>query len=227
MNELEDFFFHKSPKLEIFKAHHYFDIYDRHFRKFMGRKPRILEIGVRKGGSLEMWRHYFGGECEIFGVDVNEDCRNVEKHLKGVKIFIGDQEDRTFWRNFKNETPTLDIIIDDGGHKMQQQIVTFEELYGHMSSDGVYLCEDIGTSYFAAYGGGLERQGTFIEFSKTLIDKLNAWHWQERNTGDYSTFVKQTNSLHFYDNVVVIEREQTEKNPDATIQGTIDGTVPP
>ena len=61
----------------------------------------------------------------------------------GISIYIGDQADPQFWRSFKADVPSLDIVIDDGGHKPDQQRVTFEELYPHLSPGGVYVCEDI------------------------------------------------------------------------------------
>jgi hypothetical protein len=66
MNKLE-LFFHKNEnkKLKMDKWHHYFKIYDRHFKHFMNKNPIILEIGVYNGGSLEMWNHYFDGQCTI------------------------------------------------------------------------------------------------------------------------------------------------------------------
>jgi hypothetical protein len=59
-----------------------------------------------------------------------------------IKIFIGDEEDRKFWRRFKAEVPAVDIVIDDGGHQTQQQVVTLEELLPHLRPGGVYICED-------------------------------------------------------------------------------------
>lgn len=41
-------------KLVHEKHSHYLDIYDRHFKKFVGKNPKLLEIGVRHGGSIEM-----------------------------------------------------------------------------------------------------------------------------------------------------------------------------
>ena len=62
------------------------------------------------------------------------------------------------------------ILIDDGGHTMEQQIVTFEELYDHINDGGIYLCEDVHTSYLEKFGGGYQKEGTFIEYSKKIID---------------------------------------------------------
>src|SRR5690606_35085902 len=136
------------------------------------KAPVVLEIGVFHGGSLDMWRDYFGPGCRLYGVDIDSRCRMFE--ADDTKIFIGDQADRDFLRPLRREVPRVDILIDDGGHFMQQQIATFEELFPHVADDGIYLCEDLHTSYWTEFGGGYRREGSFIEYSKTLIDQLNA-----------------------------------------------------
>jgi hypothetical protein len=125
-NALREFFENRKAGRGIWKWNHYFDIYDRHFHRFRGKKAHILEIGVYSGGSLEMWREYFGPKAIIYGVDIEPDCRAYESN--GIKIFIGDQADRLFWREFRRQVPNLDIVIDDGGHQSEQQIVSVEEL---------------------------------------------------------------------------------------------------
>ena len=125
-NALREFFDSRKQGQGIWKWNHYFDIYDRHFRRFRGQEVHVLEIGVYSGGSLEMWREYFGPKARIFGVDIEPDCRVYESD--NIKIFIGDQADRLFWRDFRQQVTTLDIVIDDGGHLAEQQIVSVEEL---------------------------------------------------------------------------------------------------
>jgi len=93
---------------------------------------------------------------------------------------------------------------------MEQQITSFEELYPHIKTNGIYLCEDLHTSYWKEYGGGLHRHGTFIEFSKNLIDQLNAWHIRE-NEFPVSDFTRTTNSIHFYDSILVVEKKKKER----------------
>lgn len=103
----------------------------------------VLEIGVYSGGSLEMWRDYFGSEATIYGVDIEAACRTYES--PGTHILIGDQADPSFWRRVLADgtLPPPDIVIDDGGHTPEQQRVTMEELLPRMRPGGVYLCEDI------------------------------------------------------------------------------------
>jgi len=203
MNDLERFFRHNTGRL-IHKWHHYFEIYDRHFARFRGTPVQIVEFGVSQGGSLQMWRDYFGPQAQIVGVDINPNCKQFEG--PGVRIVIGDQGDRRFLRTLAAELPPIDILIDDGGHTMQQQICTFEELFPKVAPTGVYLVEDLHTSYWARWGGGVRRKGTFIEYSKAFIDQIHAWHSRDPKRLAVSEFTRSVHSLHYYDSVLVIEK---------------------
>jgi hypothetical protein len=205
MNKLEQFFYGNRGKT-IYKWLHYFEIYHRHFSRFVGKEVTILEIGVFKGGSLELWRDYFGSKCKIYGIDINPECKEHESEQ--IEVLVGSAEDREFLRKVKEEIPKIDILIDDGGHTMNQQIVAFEELYPSISPDGVYLCEDLLTSYWEEFGGGYKRENTFIEYSKKLIDYLNAWHSREEEL-KVNDFTRSTHSMHYYDAVLVIEKRKT------------------
>ena len=97
-NPLEQYFDSHLEGPGIWKPRHYFEIYHRHFAKFVGREINVLEIGVYSGGSLGMWKEYFGPGCRIYGVDIAEDCRCYEDER--TTILVGDQSDRAFWRAF-------------------------------------------------------------------------------------------------------------------------------
>ena len=206
MNDLEKFFLeHKGGK--IHKWMHYFEIYDRHFARFRGTDVHVVEIGVAHGGSLQMWKQYFGPKAHIYGVDVEPTVKKLEEPQ--VKIFVGDQSNAAFLESLVAEIPRIDILIDDGGHTMLQQEVTFRTLFPHVSPDGVYLCEDLHTSYWGHFGGGYKREGTFIEISKGLVDELNSWHSHTPKLA-VTDFTRSAHSIHFYDSVVVIEKRQMQ-----------------
>jgi hypothetical protein len=223
MNKFEDFFYNKAH-LETTKWSHYFDIYERHISRFQGKNPTILEIGVRKGGSLQMWDYYFDGKCYIYGVDINQSCKELESYFgSNVTIFIGNQGDRNFLKELKSQLPPIDILIDDGGHQFHQQINTLEELYPTINPDGVYICEDTHTSYMKRYHGGYKKEETFIEYSKALIDKINAWWNNDEESKDklvVDNFTRTTDSLHFYDSVLVIEKKIRQR-PKGLKKGSI------
>jgi hypothetical protein len=203
-NPLEAFFASHTQGPGIWKWQHYFDIYDRHFQRFRGRKVNILEIGIYSGGSLEMWRCYFGSRCQIYGVDIEPACKAHESQF--VKVFVGDQGDRAFWSRFKQEVDSIDIVIDDGSHLAQQQIVSLEELVPFIRPGGVYICEDV--------------HGPFNEFSSYihgLAHNLNAFERLEDNPASSerrlvarpSRLQAAIASIHLYPYVVAIERRES------------------
>jgi len=151
-----------------------------------------------------MWHHYFGEGTRVVGIDIDPACLRLEDAQ--TTIIVGDQGDRDFLRKVRERVPRIDVLIDDGGHQMAQQIATFEELYPHIQPDGVYLCEDVHTSLWPSYGGGHLRPGTFLEYSKALVDRLSSWHSPDSPTLKVDDFTRTTHSIHFYDSVVIIEK---------------------
>jgi len=203
MNPLFEYFRDNKGRL-INKCLHYFDIYHRHFSVFRGQEVTLVEFGVFHGGSLQMWKDYFGPKARIIGVDINPRCKSLEEDQ--IEIHIGDQEDRNFLRKFRDEIGPVQILIDDGGHTMGQQICTFEEMFPAVGIPGIYLAEDLHTSYWEAYGGGVRRPGSFIEYSKDLIDQLNAWHSRNPEELRVSDFTRSVLAMHYYDSILVIEK---------------------
>ena len=207
--------FQRNRRGDIHRWHHYFEVYERFLSPLRERPLTLLEIGVNRGGSLRMWRDYFGPSARIFGMDVNRKCAAFEKD--GVRIFIGDQADRDFLRQVKAEVGELDVVIDDGGHKMLQQINSFEELYP--ATRLLYLVEDTHSSYWKDFldMGSM----TFIEYAKQKVDALHEWH---RHRGSFelyaqppsgrgrelpvSEFCATTLGVHFYDSMVVFEKSE-------------------
>ena len=208
VNDLERYFAANTGR-RIHKWHHYFEVYDRHFSRYRGTDVHLVEFGVSHGGSLQMWKDYFGPRCRIYGVDINPQCKQLEE--EGVEIFIGDQEDREFLRSLAARIPRVDILIDDGGHTMGQQIATFEELFARVEPNGVYLCEDMHTSYWPDWDGGYRKAGSFVEYTKDFIDRINAWHSVEPKKLEVSEFTRTVHSLHYYDSILVIEKRPMQE----------------
>ena len=194
---------------EIYKWEHYFDIYEKHFSKFKNSTTPItvLEIGVLNGGSLQMWQKYFGPNATIVGIDIYEDCKKFEK--ENIKIRIGSQADKSFLKELTNEFPQIDVLIDDGSHRVLHQIITFEFLFKFITLGGVYLVEDTHTSYWVEYGGGKKRSGTFLEFSKKVIDSLYA-RYSEQKGFEVDYYTENLYSIHFYDSIVCFDKRKTQ-----------------
>jgi cephalosporin hydroxylase len=202
-NPLEAHFRANQGRL-IHKWLHYFDIYDRHFSPYRNRPVTILEFGVSHGGSLQMWKEYFGPKARIFGVDIDPRCRELGEDQ--IEIIIGDQEDREFLASLRERVGRIDVVIEDGGHTMTQQINTFEEIWPAVKNGGVFLIEDLHTSYWDNYGGGLKRPGTFIEYAKDLVDQLNAWHSRQKPEFAVDDYTKTIRGMHVYDSIIVFDK---------------------
>lgn len=186
------------------KWHHYLACYDRHFSRFRGKPVRVLEFGIDRGGSLQLWKSYFGEQATVYGIDNREECRAAAEDR--IVPYIGSQTDVPFLERVVAEMGGLDVVIDDGCHIGAEQIVTFQTLYPHMSADGVYLLEDMHTNYWEKYQGGYRKPGTFIEYAKGLVDKLHAWYIDDEEMDD--AFARMTEGIFFYDSIVVFEKRR-------------------
>lgn len=206
-NHLESYFLSNTGRL-IHKWMHYFDIYDRHLRQFRGHPVTLIEFGVFHGGSLQMWKDYFGPEARIVGVDVNPACKGLEEDQ--IEVVIGDQDDREFLKALRDRIGPAQIVIDDGGHRMSQQVATFEEMFQTLGPGGVYLVEDMHTSYWEEYGGGYAAPETFIEYAKHLIDQLHGWHSRDERLV-VTDYTRQIRGMHFYDSVLVLDKGVVEE----------------
>jgi len=186
----------------IWKFNHYFEIYERHFSRFRGQEVHVLEIGIYSGGSLEMWRQYFGPRCKVYGVDIEPSCKAYEN--ESVRVFIGDQADPQFWQRVRQEVPVLDIVIDDGGHLPEQQIVTLEQLLPHLRTGGVYLCEDVVTVFneFSSYIHGMAQSLNTLNLEANFEDN------ERRQVCTTSSLQSAIASIHLYPFVTLIEKSR-------------------
>lgn len=198
MNDLEKFFWQESDRY-INKWTNYFRYYDRYFCGYRNRPIKLLEIGVSKGGSLQMWRNYFSKESLIVGMDIDVECINYNG--EGIEIFIGDQSNVNDLSELVNKYKSFDIIIDDGSHVHTHQIETFKYLYDYLNMGGTYLVEDTHTSYWTGFKN---ESPSFIEFSKDIIDDLTAYHANDGHV--VNNYTKSLSGIYFHDSMVFFEK---------------------
>lgn len=198
----EEFFDSRTVGKGLWKWRHYFDVYERHLRKFAGRRLRLLEVGIFSGGSIDMWQGCLGSGCEIVGVDIEPACRAYER--PGVRVFVGDQANRGFWQTVEAAVGPVDVVIDDGGHQPRQQITTLEEMLPSIRPGGVYICEDV---------HGIDN--SFMLYLSGLLRGLNAATPETLSAGGTITrttdFQRAVHSIHVYPYVVAIERNESPR----------------
>ena len=184
----------KSPHSSL-KLSTYFNVYDQLLSKYRDKSIVFLEIGILDGGSLFMWRDFFGPQARIIGVDLNPEAKKWEE--EGFEIFIGDQSSAEFWENTLNTTGKLDIVLDDGGHTYEQQIMTTESVIPFINDGGVIIIEDCHTSYMKKFGF---KKLSFINYTKYLIDNINK-RYVEFNS---KTSEKRVWSIQFFESIVAL-----------------------
>lgn len=148
----------KCPNL-----HNYISIYEKEFAPVKNQVKKVFEIGILSGASHRMWKAYFKNAA-IYGIDI-EDCSHLEK--EGIHTFLADQSNRQNLHSFIEKYGSgFDIIIDDGGHTMDQQQISLGYLFPYLKSGGIYIIEDVHTSLLKYYQGfGAEENGTNTTFN--------------------------------------------------------------
>jgi hypothetical protein len=220
-------------------VHFYTPHYQRALHDRRERALCLLEIGIggyarsgEGGGSLRMWKHYLPNSA-VYGLDI-EDKSFVDEPR--IRTFRGDQADPQLLHRIVAEIGRPDVVIDDGSHRSEHVIATFEVLFPLLADDGIYAIEDVQTSYWPEWGGAEEPAdtGTSMAFCKRLADGLN---YEEFVDPDYepSYFDQHIKAVHFYHNLVIIEkganREGTRKRailrkryePDVTDRSSTTG----
>ena len=198
--------------IDLFKKYpskgklHFLKIYDDYFKNFKNKKINILEIGVHEGKSLMIWKDYFP-KANIIGIDLKSYNFNINR----IFTFQGDQTDINFLLGLSRKFKKFDIIIDDGSHVCSHIIKTFGALFDFLKEDGLYICEDLQTSYWPRYGGSrinLNKKKTSLSFFKTLVDSGN-YESYDRPFYKKSKFDGKIKFVHFFQNLVIIKKGPT------------------
>lgn len=130
--------------------HNYFEVYERALAHLREEPIRLLEIGVFNGGSLRTWRDYFANG-HIVGVD--NQAHTLKHAGDRIDVILGDQDDPAGLKAIARAHGPFDVIIDDGSHIWRHQISTLQALLPLVKPGGVYILEDLHTSY-----GGFRRE---------------------------------------------------------------------
>ena len=182
-----------------FGQHGYHRFYERHFAHLRDREFTLLEIGIYHGASLRTWEEYFP-KARIIGVDLNPDFAGAS--FEKAQAVHGDARDPAFTSALSDRIGGFDVVIDDDGHRMEDQKEAFRNLFPRVKSGGIYVVEDLSTSYWANWGGGpIGMPSTAIEMLKTLVDDVNQEYHKGALTGP-----APISGLHFYRGIAFIER---------------------
>lgn len=158
-------------KQKSLKVDSYFPVYQSLFERYRDVPNLVfVEVGVMNGGSLIMWREFFGPAARIIGIDYSPTAERMRD--KGFEIIIGDQGSPEFWQKFYREVGPVDVLLDDGGHTNKHQIITVESSLDHIKDGGMIVVEDTSTSYLKQWGN--PSRYSFMNYAKLAADKIQA-----------------------------------------------------
>lgn len=186
-----------------FKHTTYFPAYDALLSKFRGKPITFVEIGVLNGGSLFMWRNFFGPAARIIGVDLNPGAKQWEQH--GFEIYIGSQQDPVFWQEFCESVGQVNVVLDDGGHTYLQQIITAECLLDNIVDGGMLIIEDTHTSYMPDFGNN---SINFLKYVFQWAHKINSRFGEFKPTQED----RRVFSLEIFESIVAFKVDRPKSN---------------
>ena len=161
-----------------FGGHGFTDFYYDYFKDL--KHPIILEIGVWKGASIKMYNDFFNGDCEIYCIDIDRN-RDVGYLGENVHFYVVDQGNEGQLKKFAEELGDIkfDVILDDGSHQIYHQMLTYSVFRKLLKPSGIYIMEDLHTSFTECWFCGNEETTTldfFVNFTPfyRFSDELNS-----------------------------------------------------
>lgn len=187
----------------IAKWLNYFEIYERYLEKYRDKSINFLEIGVQGGGSLQMWKKYFGSNSKIIGIDIDPNTKFEEEQ---IFVEIGHQSDEEFLKKVLEEYGPFDVIIDDGSHVQSDVLNSFFFLYPTLNRGGTYIIEDTHTAYFDEFQGGLKSNANSVSIFSNFVHDMNSEYIDE----NFVPQLKDLSSVSFCNSMVIFEKESTK-----------------
>lgn len=193
-----------------FMGESYLHIYERYLEPLRGMRINLLELGVRHGNSLRMWKEYFPF-AQIYGVDFNPSCKQYEEDR--IEILIASQDDGTALGALADRTSGFDIVLDDASHINHLTHASFRILFPRLNARGFYIMEDLGMSWVdysrhvddPSFMEGVlklhQDKGMSIRNEREDLEKLfrKTLFEMDMNTGD-------VHYLHFWSKIAIMQK---------------------
>jgi hypothetical protein len=189
------------------KNHGYQRVYPWFLSHFKKSPINLLEIGVADSESIELWKNYFEN-VNLFVIDILP----IEINDKNVKVFQVDQSKENELEQFAlNVNAKFDIIIDDGSHVPDHQLLTLKTLWNNLKQGGVYIIEDIETSYWGKsfiYGYKFNsNKSNTVNVLQNAINYINSkflLNFNIRKSSLYDNIFNSVESITYGHNCIVL-----------------------
>lgn len=194
--------------------HGYHRFYDQYIKRNI---KKLLEIGIEGGHSVNLWLQYCP-DATIYGLDIKKEYINGR-----IQIFQGDQSNENDLNNLLEKTGgDIDVILDDGSHIPEHQIFSLEKLFGYVKAGGIYIIEDIETSYWKREGlygyetnYGEDNEWNTINIFKDVVHLMNREFMNEEEIAKVqercklsSGVIDAISTVTFCQNCIIIKKKE-------------------
>lgn len=215
-NDLKHYgYLFKTDKITEYGYHRF---YHKELVEYKHKTMGMIEIGIDKFKSIDMWKHYFP-KVFVYGIDIQFEYEDPR-----IKIFKADQSSLVALEEIKPKIiHPIYFIVDDGSHVPDHQLLTFDYLFSNVLKEGgTYIIEDIEVSYWKngnIYGYnvnyGYEHNKSLIEKFKLILDYVNSYYLSDedkKNLDEKTMFLsKETKdkilSITFAQNCIIIKKK--------------------
>lgn len=200
-------------------GHNFNKLYHKYFQELRDEPLNLLEIGLANGHSIQMWAKYFTN-AKLVSIDHDIKHYNYSLNNDRITIIKGDQTDKKLLEDISGKHGPFDIIIDDGSHIDSYTKITFDTLFPLLKPGGLYIVEDLHTSYHKVVHG-IDNTSDFIDHAKELVDYVNSHghcmsgnvvrcsqdeDYQWCNHRKMTEMDKLIEFIHFYKSIVFIKK---------------------
>lgn len=173
--------------------HEYTRVYHNLFHNIVNNSINLFELGIgtnnldiqssmgiygRPGASLRAWKEYFP-LGNIYSADIDQRILFEEDR---IKTFYVDQtnslEIQKLWNDEQLKNIEFDIMIDDGLHTIDANLIFLQESFYKLKRGGLYIIEDVVVDYLPEF---IKRIGNFIhreqisDFDIKIINSSNGF----------------------------------------------------
>jgi hypothetical protein len=224
-NLLKQIFLNHTEKMSD-KWTLYINEWDRIFTPYRDLPINLFEIGIQNGGSLEIWAKYFTNAKSIIGCDIDEKCRELLFTDPRIAFYVGDANTNEIQEKVLESAPKFDIIIDDGSHRSSDVIRSFCRYYPYLEYDGIYVVEDLHTSYWEDFEGSIFSPESSMSFLKHIADIVNHEHWRNNQArvnflSEFSDYLQisfteedllSIHSIEFVNSLCIVKKRRPDEN---------------
>jgi hypothetical protein len=224
-----------TDKLFRHGYHRYYETELEPYRDIDG--ARILEIGADTGKSLGAWLEYFTSPAAVGGVAYSatynvdaeaartEACALFPDQCDKLQIYYMDQSNVSALNSLLEQNRDgWDVVIDDGSHVPQHQLISFQKLWPNIRPGGLYVIEDIETSYvddgtpiygYELHGGiGQTPPENTVEQFKRLVDVVNRKHFDHPKFSVFAGVDKDVARVSFADGLIFVQKKPSTPDWD-------------